>query len=193
MNIEERYRIKAIIEFNDSITFLRDPHGDGHPKRSSLLAVKLALELRLANGFIELVEYGMKLHDIGKNMIEEAILNKPKLTVAEMGMVRDHTKLGMLAIIPMHFDKSIEDAIHFHHENWDGSGYPNGLKREEIPLIARIGAITDRFDAMTHQRAYHDIYSLEDAIAEMDKDIGIAFDPTIFMVFKRMMMLDGHE
>jgi HD-GYP domain-containing protein (c-di-GMP phosphodiesterase class II) len=192
MNSEERCRITAIIEFNDSITFLRDPHGDGHQKRASILASKLALELRLPDSFIELLGYGMDLHDVGKNMIHEAILNKPKLTAAELGMVRDHTELGARAINPLRFDKSIEEVIHFHHENWDGSGYPDGLQREGIPIMARIARIVDCFDAMTHKRPYHDLYTADDAIAEMDKENGISFDPTIFMVFKRMM-LDGHE
>jgi HD-GYP domain-containing protein (c-di-GMP phosphodiesterase class II) len=192
MNSEERYRITAIIEFNDSITFLRDPHGDGHQKRSSILAGKLALELRMPDRFIEVLQYGMDLHDVGKNMIHEAILNKPKLTAAELGMVRDHTKLGTRAIRPLRFDKAIEEVIHFHHENWDGSGYPDGLQREEIPIMARIARIVDCFDAMTHKRPYHDVHTVEEAIADMDQENSISFDPTIFMVFKRII-LDRHE
>ena len=182
----------AIIEFNNSITYLRDPHGDGHQQRSSILAELLALEMRMDKRFIEILGFGMDLHDLGKNMIHEAILNKPKLTEAEMGMVRDHTKLGVRAIIPLHFEKGIEEVIHYHHENWNGSGYPEGLQREGIPVMARIARIADCFDAMTHNRPYHDIHTVSEAIAEMDGENGISFDPTIFMIFKRMI-LDRHE
>jgi len=121
MNIEERYRIIAIIEFYNSITFLRDPFGDGHERRTAVLAGKFAAKLEFSGSIEELLAYGMDLHDVGKHMIHEAILNKPKLTVAEMGMVRDHTKLGLQAISPLHFDKTIENIIYFHHENWDGN------------------------------------------------------------------------
>jgi HD-GYP domain-containing protein (c-di-GMP phosphodiesterase class II) len=171
---------------------LRDPHGDGHERRAAQLARALAAELKMSNNEIELLEDAMELHDVGKNMIPEAILNKPKLTAAELIMVRNHTELGSRAIRPLRFNKAIEEVIHSHHENWNGSGYPDGLKREEIPLMARIARIVDCFDAMTHKRPYHEeIYSIVDAIAEMDLENGIAFDPKIFYVFKRMIL--DHE
>jgi HD-GYP domain-containing protein (c-di-GMP phosphodiesterase class II) len=82
----------------------------------------------------------------------------------------------------------IEDAVHYHHENFDGSGYPDGLQREGIPLAARILRVADSFDAMTHKRLNHVTYSCSQAIAEMDKENGTSFDPTLLNVFKMMML-----
>jgi putative nucleotidyltransferase with HDIG domain len=188
MKTEDHGRINGIIAFANAIMVLRDPYEDGHEMRVALLAAGLANKLNLPKEFVEHVEYGAHLHDVGKIMIAESILNKTKLSASERSMINSHASLGAKAISALHFGKVIEDAIHHHHENWDGSGYPDGLQREAIPMAARIIRVVDCFDAMTHKRLNHITYSLKQAIAEMDKENGTSFDPTIFNVFKMMML-----
>jgi putative nucleotidyltransferase with HDIG domain len=181
-------RVTAVIALVDVLMPLRDPYSNGHEKRVAKLAVELATKLGLAANFIDSVEYGARLHDIGKLMIAENVLNKPKLTSSERNMVRGHAALGVNAIHALEFDENIEDVIQHHHENWDGSGYPDGLDGEAIPLGARIIRVADCFDAMTSDRPYRETYSERDALIEMEKEIGSSFDPSIFRVFQGMMV-----
>jgi putative nucleotidyltransferase with HDIG domain len=167
----------------------RDPFQvDGHTARSALLAEKLARELGLPEGFVINVRDAASLHDIGKMSIAESILNKVKLTESERHMIQSHADIGYQVISALHFDKSIADAILHHHENWNGTGYPDKLAREAIPLESRIIRVVDCFDAMTHKRSYREVYTVERAIMEMEKEIGISFDPTIFNVFRRITL-----
>jgi putative nucleotidyltransferase with HDIG domain len=188
MSQEDHVRMAAIVAFIDVVMVLRDPYEDGHGKRSSVLAMDLAMQLHQPADFIELLKYATLLHDVGKLMMAESILNKPKLSESERTMVNSHAELGIKVISALRFDKAIEEAIHHHHENWNGTGYPDGLLREQISLAARIIRVVDSFDAMTSKRPYRLVaYSPERAIAEMDKESGILYDPTIINVFKRMM------
>jgi HD-GYP domain-containing protein (c-di-GMP phosphodiesterase class II) len=114
-------------------------------------------------------------------------LNKPKLSTSERNMVHSHSALGAKVIHALEFDENIEKTILHHHENWNASGYPDGLEGEQIPLGARIIRVADCFDAMTSDRPYRETYSERDALIEMEKEIGTSFDPMIFRTFQGMM------
>lgn len=188
MEETERIRIEAVIAFADAITFQRDPFEDGHGIRSSKYATDLATELKKPEDFIELLHYAMLLHDVGKILVAEVILNKPRLSASERSMVESHSELGAGIIEAMHFNKFIHETILQLHEDWDGSGYPNGYQREEILPGARMARIADCFDAMTNKRPYRDALTVKLALELMESKSGKAFDPTMFNVFKRMIL-----
>ena len=188
----EDHCIETIIAFAEAIMFLRDPYEDGHEKRVSQLSKELAIELHLPAVEIEFLQYAARLHDVGKIMIAESVLNKPKLTASERKMVHSHAALGAESVSGLQID-DIHLIIRHHHENWDGSGYPDGLLGDDIPQSARILRIVDSFDAMTNTRPYRAIvYSEADALVEMEKERGTCFDPVIFDVFKNMVKV-GHD
>lgn len=185
MNPQDHDRINGIIAFAEAVMVLRDPYEDGHDQRTEKLALKLAGKLNLSSlEFIENLRYGARLHDVGKIMIAESALNKIKLTPSEKNMVNSHALLGAEAIKALGFNKDIVDIIHHHHENWDGSGYPDKLKGNEISLGARIVRIADSYDAIQNGRAYHKAKSKRDTLIELEKENGISFDPVIFEAFK---------
>jgi putative two-component system response regulator len=187
MNERERLRIEAVILFADAITIKRDPFEDGHGKRASKLAQDLAIELGKPAEFVELLGYAMDLHDVGKILIAESILNKPKLGASELSMIESHSELGTEILVPLHFDKLIHETVLQIHENWDGSGYPHGLKREEILESARMGRIADCYDAMRSDRPYRKALTVKFALEMMERESGKSFDPTMFNIFKRMI------
>lgn len=136
-------------------------------------------EVRLA-----LLGLGGALHDVGKLVVSEAVLNKPgPLTPEELEEVRAHPKAGARMVA---LDPSLRPAVPsvlYHHERWDGAGYPTGRIGVEIPLEARILAVVDSFDAMTSDRPYRAALPQEQAIAEVDRCRGSQFDPDIALVF----------
>lgn len=191
MNADEHQRIAVIIEFAEAIMALRDPFEDGHEKRVAVLTEKLGRQLGFSDHYVDLLRCCGHLHDIGKIMIAEDVLNKVKLTTSEINMMRSHAEMGAKLIGTFHFDHAVEDTLRYHHENWDGSGYPSGLSREAIPLGARILRVADCYDAMTSERPYRKAFSKDDALEEMTKEVAISFDPEIFWKFKRMMASNG--
>jgi HD-GYP domain-containing protein (c-di-GMP phosphodiesterase class II) len=124
------------------------------------------------------------LHDIGKIMIPSHIINKPgKLSKDEMDLVKRHSEIGYQLL------RSVDDYAHiskyvlYHHENWDGSGYPTGLRGEKIPLFSRIIAVADAFEAMTSDRPYRKRKTVQEAVEELKKGAGKKFDPKIVKLF----------
>jgi HD-GYP domain-containing protein (c-di-GMP phosphodiesterase class II) len=129
-------------------------------------------------------EYGFLLHDAGKVGIPERILSKPgPLTAAEWRVMRTHPLIGYQMVSGIPFLKSAAEIVRYHHEMFDGSGYPEGLKAEEIPLPARVFSIVDAFDAMTTDRPYRAALPLEYAAGEIDRMGGTQFDPDVAKVF----------
>ncbi len=128
------------------------------------------------------------LHDIGKVAVDDQILNKPeKLTSAEWEIVKKHSETGYRIAAASPELESVSRYILHHHERWDGTGYPHGLKGEEIPLLARILAFADAYDAMTAGRSYKRAMTKREAIAEIKKNVGKQFDPAIFKVFVEVL------
>lgn len=140
----------------------KDPYTCGHSSRVAALGESLARELGYDPETVETVRMAGLLHDIGKIGVPDSILGKPgKLTEEEFDVMRKHPELGYRILSGIRQFESILPGIRHHHESWDGSGYPSGLAGEEIPLVARILAVADAFDAMTSDRPYRAGMSLE--------------------------------
>jgi putative two-component system response regulator len=146
----------------------------------------VARELAMPDGFVGLIERAAPLHDVGKIGIPDAILLKPdRLDEQEWELMKTHTTIGarLLASSNDPLLHLAEEIALGHHERWDGSGYPNGFSGEAIPVQARIVAVTDVFDALTHQRPYKPAWTLEAAVAEIDSQRGRQFAPDVVDAF----------
>ena len=128
--------------------------------------------------------YAAQLHDIGKIGISEQLLNKPgKLNMVEYETIKTHPSKGVKILEPLDFLGHLLPAVEFHHEWYDGSGYPRGLAQDEIPFMARIIAVCDTFDAMTSERSYRKPLPLKIAIQEIKDGSGTQFDPQAVTAF----------
>jgi len=163
---------------------LRDKYTGGHTQRVTMYALLLADQLGLSQQDRRLLQIGVPLHDIGKIGVDDAILRKPgQLTAEEFESMRSHTVRGadILASVP---ELSIVlPIVRSHHERWDGSGYPDGLAGDAIPLLARVVAVADAFDAMVSDRPYRKGLPVAKAFAEMAGQAGRQFDPRCVRAF----------
>ena len=158
----------------------RDQETEGHSVRVSRLACLLAEEIGLSGAPLKALERGSLLHDIGKIGISDSILHKPgKLTEDEWRVMRIHPDIGARIVEGIPFLQETLPVIRYHHERWDGSGYPVGLKEKDIPIQARIFAVADVFDALTSSRSYRTKSSAEDAVQYLREQSGIQFDAEI--------------
>ncbi len=159
-----------------------------HSNRMAALAVKMAEELDLRQSEINKLTLIAKLHDIGKTVIPEKILNKKdKLTAAEWKEIKTHPAVGHRILNATEEFSHISEEVLSHHECWDGSGYPRGLKAEKIPLLARITAIVDAYDVMTSKQVYKAAVSKEEALQEIADNAGTQFDPELAALFIDLM------
>jgi putative nucleotidyltransferase with HDIG domain len=168
----------------------KDPYTKGHSERVAKIAVVLATELNLSDRDIENIEYTALLHDIGKIGIDDRILGKSsKLSNEEFKKIKEHPIVGAKIIEPVDFLKNSYQAIYHHHERYNGNGYPDGLKSENIPILARIIAVADAYDAMGSDRPYRKKLSKEKILKEFTEQSGKQFDPQIvnalMLIFKR--------
>ncbi len=168
--------LAMVVEAKDSAT-------RGHLERTQ--AYGLALARRIDPALVtEELGYGFFLHDIGKVGVPEHVLRKPgPLTADEWEVMRTHPVLGAQIVAPITFLRDAERLVRHHHERFDGTGYPDGLRGEEIPLAARVFAVADAFDAMTSDRPYRRAMSVERAVGEIVDGAGTQFDPEIVRVF----------
>lgn len=165
--------IKALAEAIDE----KDPYTRGHSDRVNRYAVLLARQMGLSSKLIREIYISSLFHDIGKIGIEDKILQKPSaLTDQEFAVMKHHPEKGAQMLSPIKAMRDIIPGIRFHHERWDGSGYPLALKGESIPLAARIVAVADAFDAMTTNRPYQKAMTFERAIARLRELSGRAYD-----------------
>ena len=173
-------RLGRAAEFKDNET-------GNHVIRMSHYARLTALALGMQEARANLLFHAAPMHDVGKIGIPDSILLKPgKLDAQEWDVMRQHPQMGA-DIIGQHKDALLEAAYSValtHHEKWDGSGYPHGLRGEEIPLFGRIVAIADVFDALTTARPYKTAWSVEDALAHIQASAGQHFDPALIAPFK---------
>jgi putative two-component system response regulator len=166
----------------------RDPYTSGHSRRVCRYAVGLGRRLNLDERRIKRLALAAKLHDIGKIGLPEGILNKPgTLSPAEIGEVRDHPVVGERILAPIIRNREVLAAIRHHHERLDGDGYPDGLRGDAIPLLARIITVADCFDALTTSRAYRAALTPAAALDILRTDAGRQFDPELVPAFTRMV------
>jgi diguanylate cyclase (GGDEF)-like protein/putative nucleotidyltransferase with HDIG domain len=157
----------------------RDAYTGSHSERVSELAARLATRIGIDQEQVELTRLAASLHDLGKLAIPEEILRKPgPLSETERLVLERHPQIGFRMLESLGVDPVADWVLH-HHERWDGSGYPDGLPGEDIPLGARIIFVADAYDAMTSDRVYRDRLSDDEAIAELERCAGTQFDPSI--------------
>ncbi|MBN1939364.1 MAG: HD domain-containing protein [Candidatus Aminicenantes bacterium] len=161
-----------------------DEYTRGHSDRVTKIAVEIAKRLQLSRDKIDTLKFAGILHDIGKIGVIKEVLHKPgKLSDLEFSLIKLHPKLGEEIIKPVAFLDKIRPIIRHHHERFDGQGYPDGLAGEDIPLMSRIIAVADTFDAMTSHRPYRSALSREVALAEIKKCSGTQLDPKVVVAF----------
>ncbi len=167
----------------------RDPYTRGHTERVTKYSIQIARELKLYKPELEVLRYAAEVHDVGKVSIPDIILNKPgRLNPAERAMIELHPVKGVEILEPLEFLKPALPAVRHHHERYDGTGYPDGLDKENIPLMARILACADAFDAMTSDRPYRRRkFTTEEAITEIRNNSGSQFDPHIANLFIKIL------
>lgn len=187
------------IPLNDFIRTLRrigDLHSvetEDHAVRTRTFALRIGEKLNLDKGQMQLLSYGADAHDFGKIFIDAGILYKPgKLNRAQRSQVEKHCEYGYEALEILHLPQEIMDVILSHHEHWDGSGYPNKLHGEEIPLLARIVSIADMWDALNSDRPYRGAWNSIKALEIMNRHAAW-FEPQLFAIFLSMLreMRDG--
>ncbi|HEX8195565.1 MAG TPA: HD domain-containing phosphohydrolase [Pyrinomonadaceae bacterium] len=183
--VENSYRstLKALVQALET----RDFETHGHSERVVTFSLRLAYELDLDDKQMRSLEFGAMLHDIGKIGVPDAVLRKPAaLNDAEWAKMRLHPLHGQQILRGIPFLEGAIKLVAQHHEKWDGTGYPLGLKGEEIDLNARIFAVVDAFDAIVSDRVYRAGRSYEEALAEIERCSGKQFDPEVVAAFRRV-------
>ena len=185
-NLESGY-LETIVALANSIDS-KDSYTRGHSQRVADLSVEMGRELGLAEAELKRLRYGGILHDIGKIGIVESILHKDsQLTPGEMEVMRDHPAIGDRILQPISFLAEIRVSVRNHHEWWDGTGYPDRLKGDEIPLAARIINAADTWDACTSTRPYQRALSEPEALAVIDRLTGTQLDPQVSAALKTVV------
>jgi putative nucleotidyltransferase with HDIG domain len=167
---------------------LRDKETVGHTQRVTSLALRLASRMGVEESELVQIRRGALLHDIGKMAIPDHILFKPEpLTDEEWDLMREHPRHALEMLAPITFLRPAIDIPYCHHERWDGTGYPRGLKGEEIPLAARIFAVVDVYDALASDRPYRKAVSAASALEYIRAQSGRHFDPQVVDRFLKML------
>ncbi len=161
-----------------------------HGARVATLASSLARALGIRDeDWLSSLWLGSAVHDIGKLAVPDSILKKPgRLTMSEWSTVRLHPEWGALLVGRFGMPDSVREMVRHHHEHWNGSGYPDGLRGEEIPLCARVLCVVDVYDALTSDRCYRRALTREQALEVMEREAGTTLDPNIFRVFKESVL-----
>ncbi len=179
--------IEAVLAFAKTLE-LKDHYTGEHVERTVYYATELARALSLSKNEIERIKQASILHDLGKIGISDKILLKnSKLSKDEFEEIKRHPRIGVDIIRPIQFLHGLIPYILYHHERWDGKGYPNGLKGEDIPIGARIIALADVYQALTSDRPYRKAFSKEEAIKIIQEGAGTQFDPAIVNVFLKVL------
>jgi putative nucleotidyltransferase with HDIG domain len=177
-----------------SVIEAKDPYTRGHTERVAAYAVAIANKMNLPEPLRRRITFGALLHDIGKLGVVENILHKEgELNSDEWELLKSHPQIGARIVEKMEFLTGTSEIVNFHHESWDGNGYPDGLKGEEIPLGARIIAVADSFDAMTTDRSYRRALSIDEAVERLQSGAGTQFDPRVVRLFIRHIRQKGHD
>jgi PAS domain S-box-containing protein/putative nucleotidyltransferase with HDIG domain len=191
-NFDLTFAYDATIEGWSRAMDLRDKETEGHTQRVTSLTVKLAQQMGIPDSEIIHIRRGALLHDIGKMGIPDNILLKPgQLTPQEWDIMRQHTIYAYEMLLPIHYLRPALDIPQYHHERWDGTGYPHKLKSEDIPLPARIFAVVDVWDAVTSDRPYRKSWTKKKALEHIKSESGKHFDPKVVEMF--LSLVSSHE
>jgi putative nucleotidyltransferase with HDIG domain len=184
----------ATIEVVNTIVSMRDPYTAGHERRVSHLARRIAAELGLDEEMQDRVAMAALVHDVGKLAIPAQVLAKPgRLTPMEMEIAKNHSRQGYEILRKSHFSWPLADIVLQHHERYDGSGYPEGLRGEDILLEARIIGVADVVEAMSSPRPHRPPRPLETALAEIESGAGTRYDPRIAEACLKLFREDGYS
>ncbi|MBM3460197.1 MAG: diguanylate cyclase, partial [Armatimonadetes bacterium] len=192
---QDMRHIEELKELNSSIIAslaraidAKDRYTRSHINRVQTYAVGLAEAAGLDGAELEAVRTGALVHDVGKLGVPERILGKPgKLTPEEFRRIQDHVTIGAEILSPVPFPYPVIPIVLTHHERWDGLGYPQGLRAEDIPIGGRIMAIADVFDALTSNRPYRTAMPIEEALRALEEDAGRRFDPNLVATFRQIL------
>ena len=196
-NYKERQRndVKIILQsMNTFINFIdaKDPYTRGHSRRVAMYAAEIAKRMGLSEDEIQNIYYAGLLHDAGKISVPDAVLNKPgKLSDEERKLIQNHTVAGGKMLLQLSSLRGVRETALYHHERYDGTGYPDGLKGDIIPLYARIVGVADSYDAMSSNRVYRRHLNKDEIIEEIQKGSGTQFDPSI-VKYMVDMINDGY-
>ena len=169
-----------IIECIVSALDAKDPYTSGHSQRVSDMTLKICELIGLKKQDTEKIHIAAHLHDIGKIGVPDAVLNKDtKLDDAEWEVMKKHPQIGADILSKSYHLNELKNIVLYHHERFDGNGYPSGLKGERIPIGSRIIAICDSIDAMTSDRSYRNAHDFDYCYMEIEKNIGSMYDPVI--------------
>jgi putative two-component system response regulator len=167
----------------------RDPYTHGHVERVADYARLLAEKLYWGNDALRMLEFGARLHDIGKIIVPDTVLKKVgPLTPEEWILMQAHAEAGAKILTPITHLRPTLPYVLYHHERWNGSGYPHGLKETEIPVEGRLLAVVDVFDALTTERPYHAPLPVPEVTTYLQQNMGQLFDPEIVMVFMEVLV-----
>ncbi|MGH7480542.1 MAG: HD domain-containing phosphohydrolase, partial [Longimicrobiales bacterium] len=179
--------LKVVRQWAETIES-KDRYTAGHCERVANYACMLAAEVGIVGRDLTWMRMGGFLHDVGKIVVPTEVLNKPgKLTPEEWAQMQSHTTAGDEIVAKLDFPWDIRPIVRSHHERWDGGGYPDGLKGEEIPRNARILCVADVYDALTTARSYRPALSQEEALGIMDRDAGRLLDPELYPIFRTLI------
>lgn len=188
----EQKLLQELIESYAQVVDAKDPYTNGHSSRVAEYAVKIAELAGKSDEECQQIYFTALLHDVGKVGIPDAIINKPgKLTDEEFNIIKQHPEKGNRILSQIDEFSYLSVGAHFHHERYDGKGYPNGLKGKDIPEIARIIACADAYDAMTSRRSYRDPIPQHIVREEFVKGIGTQFDPEFARNMLHLIDLDA--
>lgn len=185
-DIKEMYlgTIQTLAEAIDA----KDSYTRGHAERVTMYAVEIAREMQLSRQLIKNIEFASLIHDIGKIGVKDCVLTKPgKLSESEYEEIKQHPQTGEQILAPIEFLTNIAPLILYHHEQYNGAGYPEGIRGEEIPVGARIINVADAFEAMISERPYSKGMTVEEAIEELKDGAGTQFDPDVVDAFIRVL------
>jgi HD-GYP domain-containing protein (c-di-GMP phosphodiesterase class II) len=187
-NLQLRQAYDATIEGWAQALELRDSETEGHSRRAVELTMELARKMGIQESQLAHIRRGALLHDIGKMGVPDSILLKNgPLSDNEWETVREHTTFAYKWLAPILYLQPALDIPYCHHEKWDGTGYPRGLKGEQIPLAARIFTVVDVWDALRSDRPYRDAWSREKALAYLREESGKQFDPQVVKYFIELL------
>lgn len=188
--IAEEERKKKEVELDQVVGAIanavdaKDEETNGHSVRVAAYSVKIAESMGLGQNIVDHVYQAALLHDVGKVGVPDTVLKKNgKLTEEEFEIIRSHTTVGKEILSAIKSVPYITEGSYYHHERWDGKGYPQGLKGEEIPLMGRIIAVADVYDALVSKRCYKESMSKQSVVEEIVKGSGTQFDPKIVQAF----------